>query len=229
MKNLIVLLFILGANAVMHAQVDHQSFDALLGKYVSSAGVDYAGLKSSAASLETYCEQLAAHPPSATDRSASAKAYWMNAYNAFTLKLILDNHPVGSIMDLHGGNPWDVAWITLGSDSYTLNQIEKEILIKGFGDARVHFGINCAARSCPSLSSKAFTATNVESELERLTKTFLMDKNFNTISSGGSKVSKIFEWYAADFGDVGSFIKKYTGTSPGSLSYAEYDWSLNSK
>lgn len=227
MQYLVVFLFSVWMTTSVN--IGAGALQSIYDQYVTPAGVDYPGLKAEKAALDQYVKELSGGRPALSDRSPEAKAYWMNAYNAFTLKLIVDNYPIESITDLHGGNPWDVAWIELDGDKFSLNQIEKEILIKGFGDARVHFAINCAAKSCPPLSSTAFTGANVESELERLTSEFLSNTQFNTIKAGGSKISKIFEWYASDFGDVGYFIKKYTGTDPGSLTYHEYDWGLNSQ
>ena len=84
-------------------------------------------------------------------------AYWINVYNAFTIKMIVDNYPVSSITKLHGGKPWDVKWIELGEKKYSLNEIEHNILRPQFKDARIHFAVNCAAQSCPPILNKAWT------------------------------------------------------------------------
>ena len=211
--------------------LSHDKWDALLRKHVSSSGkVNYGGMKADKAQLASYLEILAANPPEAGWSKGKTMAYWINAYNAFTVKLILDNYPVSSITDLEGGNPWKKRWITLGSQTYTLDQIEKEILIKKYKDARVHFAVNCAAKSCPALLNQAWTASNLESNFEKQTKAFVSNSKFNEISPKSAKVSKLFEWYASDFGDVKAFINKYSNTqlkSNAKIDFLEYDWKLN--
>ena len=212
------------------AQKEHTPFQELLSSHVTATSVDYVKLKNVAHKLDAYLRTLTDIVPTYEDRSAKAKAFWINAYNAFTLKLIIDHYPIKSIRDLHHGNPWDVAWIQLGSNKYTLNQIEKDILIKGFGDPRVHFAINCAAKSCPPLSKIAFTSLNVEAQLEELTRNFINNDSFNQLSESQAAVSRIFEWYAEDFGQVSDYLRKYGSVaSIGPITYTNYDWSLNDR
>jgi len=209
----------------------HTSFSAFLGKYVSGAGVvNYKGMMSGKSALESYTAELAKKVPDASWPRKEALAYWINAYNAFTIKLILDNYPVSSITDLHGGKPWDKKWISLAGDTYSLNQIENDIIRPTYNEPRIHFAVNCAAKSCPPLANKAFTASNMESLLESQTKKFINDKAHNAISGNGAEISKIFEWYGVDFGDLKSFLNKYLPTSisqDAELSYKEYNWALN--
>ncbi len=115
------------------ATMSHALWDELLRTYVSADGhVNYKGLKTAEAKLNKYLAQLAANVPGPSASRQEAMAYWINAYNAFTVKLILDHWPVKSIRDIHGGNPWDVKWIELGGKKYSLNQIEHEILRKRY-------------------------------------------------------------------------------------------------
>ena len=140
----------------------HALWNELLTKYVSSSGVvDYGSFKKNEAQLNSYLSWLSANAPSKSDKSQKAKAYWINAYNAYTIKLIVDNYPVSSITDLHGGKPWDVSWITLGGSTYSLNNIEHDILRPIWKDARIHFAVNCAAKSCPPIANKAYTVGNL--------------------------------------------------------------------
>lgn len=211
--------------------LSHSIFDGLLRQHVSASGaVNYTGFKADKAKLQSYLDILAANPPKADWGRGKAMAYWINAYNAFTIKLIVDNYPLGSITDLDGGNPWDKSRIKLGGQTYSLNQIEKEILLKKYKDARVHFAVNCAAKSCPALLNSAWTASNLESNFERQTKAFINNTQFNDIKAKSAKVSKIFEWYADDFGDVKAFINKYANTQlkpNAKIEYMEYNWKLN--
>lgn len=234
MKSAILFLFLL-LSAALSAQTAppglHDAWNRLLGKYVSAAGkVDYKGFKADQQALDTYLQQLAANPPAGTWTRADQIAYWINAYNAFTIDLIVDNYPVSSILKLDGGKTWDVKRIVLGGKKYSLNQIENEILRPEFKDARIHFALNCAARSCPPLYNKAFTAKNLERALEQRTRQFINDARFNTLSAGKASVSKIFEWYAADFGDLKTFLNKYAGVkmdAGASIGFLEYNWELN--
>jgi len=158
-----------------------------------------------------------------------ALTYWLNAYNAYTLKLILNNHPVKSITDLHGGKPWDVKWIKLDGKTYSLNQIEHDIIRPRYKDPRIHFAVVCAATSCPPLASYAFDADIVNRQLDRLARSFINNKKFNQ-TEDEVKISKIFDWYGEDFGDVRTYLNKYLDTDipeGTEIGYAEYDWALN--
>lgn len=234
MKSAILFLFLL-LSAALSAQTAppglHDAWNRLLGKHVSAAGkVNYKGFKADQQALDAYLQQLAANPPAGTWPRADQMAYWINAYNAFTIDLIVDNYPVSSILKLDGGKTWDVKRIVLGGKKYSLNQIENEILRPEFKDARIHFALNCAARSCPPLYNKAFTAKNLERALEQRTRQFVNDARFNAISAGKASVSKIFEWYAADFGDLKTFLNKYANVklnTGAQIGFQEYIWELN--
>ena len=213
--------------------VDHSGFDKLLKKYVSSSGVvNYAGLKGSRSELNAYLDIVSKKVPDSSWGRNESLAYWINVYNAYTLDLILTNYPTSSITNLDGGKPWDVKRITLAGKKYSLNDIEHTIIRPQFNDARIHFAVNCAAKSCPKLNNGAMTAANVNGTLESLTKQFVNNSAINTISSNSASLSKIFEWYASDFGDLVTFINKYSSQamqSGASISYVDYDWALNGK
>jgi hypothetical protein len=210
----------------------HAAWDKLLRKYVSASGkVNYKGFKADKASLDAYLKILADNPPAASWKRAEKMAYWINAYNAFTIDLIVENYPVSSILKLDGGKTWDVKRITLGGKKYSLNQIENEILRPQFNDARIHFAVNCAAKSCPPLFNRAYTAANLERTLEQRTKLFINNTAYNSLATDAATVSKIFEWYADDFGDLRTFLNKYAAKplkSGASITYKNYDWDLNS-
>jgi len=211
--------------------VDHGDWDDLLQKYVSAKGdVNYEGFKKDRSKLEAYLDMLAGnHPTDAWSRSEKM-AYWINAYNAFTIQLILDNYPLSSITNLDNGKVWDRKWIELGDQTYSLNNIENDILRPRFKDARIHFAVNCAAESCPPLLNKAFTAQNLESTLDQQAKAFINNPEYNKISKQSVTVSKIFDWYADDFGNLIQYLNKYSKTTIGnnaSVEYQNYNWSLN--
>ena len=211
----------------------HTAFDEILTEYVDAAGnVDYKGLKSNLPKLDKYLKALSESPVKSDWSKDAQLAYWINAYNAFTLKLIVDNYPLKSIMDLEGGKVWDKKWINLADKVYSLNEIEHDIIRPQFNEPRIHFAVNCAAASCPPLAAQAYTADNLESLLAERTKSFINNRQYNQISTSGAEVSKIFDWYGSDFGDLVSYLNKYSNTSikkNASVSFKEYDWSLNSQ
>lgn len=212
--------------------LDHAAWDTLLQRYVSPVGkVNYAGLKSAdKPALEAYCKSLADHPVQDSWSREEKMAYWINAYNAFTIKLIVDNYPTKSILNFDGGKTWDVKRIKLGDKKYSLNQIENDILRPQFKDARIHFAINCAAKSCPPLHNRAYTADNLETILEARTKAFINDSKFNSLSANKAQVSKIFEWYGADFGDLKKYLNRYADKplkNSAVVTFGEYNWDLN--
>lgn len=228
------ILFLLSGIFIAHsafAQIDHSAWDKLLSKYVSADGkVNYPGFKKDPLFAQ-YLTSLSKSKMSDKLSANEQKAYWINVYNAYTIKLITDNFPVKSIRDIEGA--WDKKFIDIGGLKYSLNQIENEILRPRFKDARIHFGINCASISCPRLHNQAFTAANVDGLLQKLTAEFINNPSFNVIHASSPKISNIFEWYAADFGGVegfATFINQYSRikVNPNAVFfYMEYNWGLN--
>jgi hypothetical protein len=218
-------------NHQINNSTNHQLLDSLLQKHVSDQGkVNFKGLKADKAALDAYCQLLSDNPVQETWTRAEKMAFWINAYNAFTLKLIVDNYPTKSILNFDGGKTWDVRRIKIGDKKYSLNNIENDILRPQFKDPRIHFAVNCAAKSCPPIWNHAYTAENLETTLETRTRAFVNDKKYNTLSSTRAQVSKIFDWYGADFGDVKKFLNQYSETklkSSATLIFSEYNWDLN--
>ena len=209
---------------------DHQIFNKILQKYVREGHVDYQGLINDKAELNKYLLSLENNPPDKDWNRNEKLAFWINAYNAYTLKLIIDHYPVKSITELHSGNPWDVKWININGQTLSLNGIENEIIRPQFREPRIHFAVNCAAKSCPPLADIAFTKENIDELLTTRTRNFINNPQYNTISKSKIEVSKIFEWYKEDFGDLVSFINKYSDKeikANASISFKEYDWALN--
>lgn len=211
------------------AGISHAPLDMMLKKYVSASGsVNYAGFKNDP-TLGRYLGILESADPKSMSR-AEQKAFWINVYNIYTIKLIIDNYPLKSINDI--GSPWDKKFIRIAGNNYSLNQVENEILRPQFNDARVHFAINCASISCPKLHNRAFTAENLESKLDKLTREFV-NGNMNELTPQKVMVSKIFDWYAVDFITDGSLIdwlNKYADieiNSDAAIAYKKYDWGLN--
>lgn len=219
------------SNTAITETVNHDSFNDLLKTYVSPAGnVDYNGFKANWGKLRNYIKLLGEQTPTDAWSQEEKLAYWMNAYNAMTIDLILRHYPLESIKDIK--SPWDQRFWKLEDSWYNLNQIEHDILRK-MGDARIHFGINCASFSCPPLFNEAFTAASVDNQLEKLTRKFINDSSRNTITAERVEVSKIFSWFAKDFKTEGSlidYLNTYATTpiSPSAkVRYKAYDWTLN--
>ena len=211
--------------------LSHDAWDELTRKYVSSSGkVNYKGFKSELSKLNEYIKLLKDNPPQSSWSKNKKLAYWINVYNAYTVKLIADNYPVSSITKLHNGSPWKARWVEVGNDVHTLDEVENAIIRPRFKDARIHFAVNCAALSCPPLMNAAWTESNLQSRLEAQTKKFINNEKYNQISGNSASVSKIFEWYAEDFGDLREYLNKYSdvqiakGTK---ITFQEYDWGLN--
>ena len=214
------------------ATFSHAAWNTLAQKHISASGkVNYKGFKADITAFDAYLKSLAANPVQSSWSSRQKMAYWINAYNAFTIKLIVDNYPVKSITDLDGGKPWDKKWIKLGGKTYSLNNIEHDILRPQFKDARIHFAVNCAAKSCPPVWNKAWTAANLNGQLERSAKAFINNAKYNNVGGSNAAISKIFEWYAVDFGDdIVSYLNKYASTKVDAgtvVTYKDYNWALN--
>lgn len=207
----------------------HAPFSALLKQYVNAkGGVNYQGLKSNHQKLKNYLQILADNPPADAWSRDEKLAYWINAYNAATLDLILNNYPLKSITDLDGGKPWDVKRIKLGNKTYSLNEIENEIIRPQFNEPRIHFAVNCAAASCPPLRNEAFVASKLNAQLEEQTKQFLNNPQYTKVESDKLVLSRIFDWYGKDFGDIPAFVKKYRSVPSGvTVMFSDYDWTLN--
>ena len=209
----------------------HSSYDQLLKKHVSVEGkVDYQSFKKDHTKLKAYINELKSSPIARSVTQQKQLAYWINLYNALTINLILDHYPVKSIMDID--KAWDLPLVSINGSELTLNDIEHKIIRPKFNDPRVHFAVNCAARSCPKLLNEAYLGTKLEQQLDSQTRWFVNNKSFNQLTSSSVKVSKIFEWYRDDFGNLVSFLNRYSDlqiAGKSSVSYLEYDWSLNDK
>jgi hypothetical protein len=220
--------------------VSHEIWNTLLQKHVNAEGLmNYKGMLRDSAQVNRYIQLLSsAHPQSAWSR-AEQMAYWINAYNAFTVRLILDHYPIGSIKDIKRGIPlvnsvWDIRFIQIQGREYDLNQIEHQILRPVFKDARIHAAINCASFSCPRMMRYAFTAEKLEQQLDEAMRVFVNDPLRNRISSEKAEISAIFNWFGGDFkrdaGSISAYLNKYSSiklSARAKISFIDYDWRLN--
>ncbi|MCI5056154.1 MAG: DUF547 domain-containing protein [Flavobacteriales bacterium] len=234
----ILLIFSLLLSIATNAEPSmHSNWSDMLSKHVSPSGVvDYEGFKTDRERLLDYVKQI-----SQTDVSKMTKdeelCFWINAYNALTVKLILDNYPVKSIKDIKQADdgPWDIKVTLIGGKKYSLNEIENEVIRKKFDEPRIHFAIVCASYSCPKLRNEAYFPSRLNEQLDQQTKAFVNDEKRNKLSENKAEISQIFDWFKGDFmksGSVISFLNKYSKVkiSPSAtISYLDYDWTLNNK
>lgn len=220
----------------------HQIWDQLVKAHVKPNGmVDYKGFIKDKAKLEQYTKLLSENAP---DRKTWSKnqqlAYWINAYNAFTVKLIVDNYPTKSIRDLGPKlkiplikDVWHYKFFKIGGVESSLDEIEHSILRKEFDEPRIHFAINCASVSCPPLLNEAFVPEKLESQLQKVAITFINDPTRNKITPDAVQISSIFLWFKGDFTKKGSLIdflnlySKVKIKSNAKISHLDYNWNLN--
>lgn len=221
---------------------DHSIYAALLEKYVKKGQVDYRGFKAQEAKLDQYLIVLEKTDSDNLSRNEQF-AFYVNAYNAWTIKLILSGYPgVKSIKDL--GNifkrPWEKKICRIDGDVITLDDIEHKILRPRFKDPRVHFAINCAALSCPPLISEPYRGDTLDQQLDHSVRAFINNPQRNYLEDNTLYISKIFKWFSEDFdNDVIGFLIKYAKEnlkkeleakrSKIKINYLYYDWSLNEK
>ena len=231
-------------------KVDHSGWNALLKKYVDEGGyVEYAKWKASATdqkSLDSYIHQLSSAEFPTTAKQEEKLAFWINAYNAVTVKGILREYPTTSIRNhtakLYGYNIWKDLQLLVGGKAYSLEGIEHEVLRK-MGEPRIHFAIVCASIGCPRLLNEAYTAERVGDQLTLNAQAFFADpmKFKANPQSGTIQVSPILSWFAGDFGeDTAAQMKTIAPFVPATaqslaksgrarVSYLEYDWGLNDR
>lgn len=229
--------------------VSHTAWDKLLHRYVDQRGmVDYTGWKASSADrqgLQTYLQSLSQADPVKPASREAKLAFWINAYNAVTVEGILQEYPTTSIRNhtakVIGYNIWDDLLLVVGDGSYSLNQMEHEILRK-MGEPRIHFAIVCASVGCPPLRNEAYSADRIDEQLTDNAKDFFADpaKFHADPSAREISVSPILKWFADDFGadqaaqmhTIAAYLpdkasQQLARSGQASVRYLDYDWGLN--
>ncbi|MGB2078633.1 MAG: DUF547 domain-containing protein [Vibrio sp.] len=187
--------------------IDHSAWQKFLSRYVSIQGennlVAYAKVTANDKNkLNAYIDALSQLDPRQYNKKEQY-AYWVNLYNAQTVKIILDNYPIKSITKLGGVfsyGPWDEKHLTITGQELSLNDIEHRILRPIWKDYRTHYAVNCASLGCPNLQTKAFTAQNTESLLAKAEADFVKSNKGAQVKNGKAVISSIYDWYASDFG-----------------------------
>ena len=250
-----VFIWLVVSSTVSAAPFDHKHalWDEMLQTYVVDHGayseVKYRLLKQNATDeLNTYLQTLSSVSKEQFEKwnQAERLAFLINAYNAFTVKLIIDHYPVDSIKDIGGffRSPWKIKFFTLLGEEVHLDHIEHQ-LIRGrdYAEPRIHFALVCASVGCPKLQTHAFTAERIESMLEAAAENFLRDSTRNRYDAAANTLylSSIFKWYGEDFeakaGSVENFVASYITDEPQArqrirakqvdVEFLDYDWSLN--
>jgi len=219
------------ATTASEVNIDHSAWNSLLQKYVSKEGlVNYRGFAKDTQKLDDYLQLLSKNKPTKDWSVQEQLAYYINSYNANTVKLILNNYPTKSIKDIDGA--WTKEIVNIGDVKISLGGIENSILRK-MNEPRIHFAINCASISCPKLLNEAFTASKINEQLDKVTKDFI-NSDKNDIAKNSVKLSSIFDWYKKDFIADGKtildYVNKYSDVKVASgtaISYKDYNWNLN--
>jgi len=232
-------------------RIDHSTWNDLLRRYVDEdGGVDYQQWHANAVDvkrLDEYLAALSAADPAAKATSDARLAFWINAYNAVTIKGILREYPTSSIRNhtakLFGYNIWKDLMLHVGSQQHSLDEMEHNILRK-LGDPRIHFAIVCASKGCPRLLNEAYLPDQVQQQLEaNAIDFFSRPENFlHHPSDGQFELSAILKWFGEDFGaDQSAGLKKISrwlpddgaqqaaATGRGRIDYLAYDWTLNER
>lgn len=230
------------------ATLNHDVFDGLLRRYVKPDAqnynrVDYRAFRDGgAATLKTYIQAMLQAEPSKLSRN-EAHAYWINLYNAKTLDVVLDRYPVKSIRDIRLGGgglfktgPWSKKLVTVGGIELSLDDIEHNIVRALFSDPMSHYGLNCASYSCPNLAAFAYTGKTVNDGLARSARDYVNHPRGLRVAGKSLIASKIYSWYADDFGGTGRLKTHWKALAEPQLARSiesasidgyEYDWSLN--
>lgn len=220
--------------------VDHSLWAELLEAHVKLGVVDYKGFQKDEKKLDQYLEALENVSPDTLDRDAQF-AYYINLYNAWTVKLILTEYPdIESIKDIGGffSSPWKKKIVRVKGGVLTLDNVEHDILRPQFKDPRVHFAVNCASRGCPPLRSEPYRGPDLDRQLDDATAGFINDPQRNYLKGNALYVSRIFKWFKEDFNDdIAGFIIQYAdpplkaaleaGAGRIEIEYLDYDWGLN--
>lgn len=215
-----------------------KTYGELLAKYATPGGVRYAAWKADAAdvqALDAVVAGIGRDVP--TDTRDERLAFYLNAYNAWVLKGVLDAYPIKGIRDvapLFGF--FTRSAITVSGNRMSLNKLEKEVIIPTFREPRVHFALNCASRSCPPLRAEPFAGGRLGTQLDEQAAGYVSANPLGVKATGredAAELSQIFEWYAKDFAPSGgavAFINRYRKEKlpeGGKISFQKYDWSLN--
>ncbi len=212
---------------------DHSALDGLLSRHVHGFTVDYDGIASEQETLDSYISAVGEAPFDTLDRDEKL-ALLINAYNAFTIKLILDHRPIASIKDIAGSDRWDSERWTIAGQSYSLTSLEHEEIRAKFAEPRIHFAVNCASVGCPPLRVEAYVGERLEEQLADQTRVMHEDERWVRIEGTTVHLTPLYLWYKSDFEQVAGTSLAFAARSRPELAtgdwtvqWMDYDWSLN--
>ena len=211
--------------------IDHSTWHNLLQKYVDEKGlVNYEGFKKDRKAFDKYIKMLSENKPNQTWSVQEQISYYINAYNANTVKLVLDNYPLKSVQSIDGATTKE--FVSMGTKQISLGALENSIL-RRMNEPRVNFAICKAAISSPRLLNEAYTADAINEQLEYATRSFINSPK-NSIKPESAQLSRLFDWYSGDFTGgsitIGEYINRYSDVKMknwNNISFKEYNWSLN--
>jgi len=260
---LALMMWLLAASA-QAARFDHAVWDGLLQRHVvtlaqgQATEVDYAGMARERARLKTYLDALAAVKPAEYRQwtKSDQLAFLINAYNAWTVELVLTRYPdLRSIKEIGSlfGSPWKKRFVPLLGETRSLDDIEHGLIRAAgvFEEPRIHFAVNCASVGCPALRGEAYVGDRIDAQLEDATRRFLADRSRNRFNPKTQRleVSKIFDWYRQDFErgwggytHLSQFFARYADVLADTdddrrllrarqtrITHLDYDWTLNAR
>lgn len=224
--------------------IDHSDWDTLLKNYITDNkenGINRFDYKNVTAAdnklLNSYLENMQNLKITSYAKNEQM-AYWINLYNALTIKVILEKYPLKSIKNIDGIGPWKKKRLTIEGEKISLDDIEHRILRPIWQDSRVHYAVNCASLGCPNLQNVAFTSNNLEKLLEKGAFEFINHKRGVNFKGKKLVLSSIYNWFKTDFGNNTDDLLKHLIKSAkpelkqklqdfkGKIQYA-YDWKLN--
>ncbi len=231
------------AQAPGSARFDHSGLDRLLKARVDADGqVDYGRLRGDSRELDAYLASLATVALSGLAPEEQL-ALQINAYNAFTLRLILDHHPVASIKDIPSGERWRARRFRLAGETLSLDDLEHQRIRRQFDEPRIHFALVCAARGCPPLRREAYEGSRLAEQLADQSRRMHQDERFVRFeaATGVLHLTHLYDWYGDDFRKQAPSVAEYVGRELPAVRAAldagvqvrvrwlPYDWSLNAQ
>ncbi len=250
--------FVLFASSATAQLTDHSAFAGVLDRHLRNDLFDYGALKNDRATFDQYLAELANTNLGMLEAAPQGEqlAFWINSYNACALKVVLDHYPIarrGVLVRLVNSvkgypansiqqipNRWDGKYCTVANELRSLDDIEHGV-IRPMGDPRIHFAVNCASRSCPSLAAEPYVGDRVDEQLDRTVRDFIANPRHFVLQREEANlvVNKVLDWYQDDFGGIDGlkiFLAPYLVERDAAflrenedlrVSFHDYDWTLN--
>ena len=240
MSSILLLLVLCSTTWADDGEAQHGMFTSVLTSHVSGGRIDYKAVKRDRR-FTMYLSALTASRPD-TMSAQQQKAFWINAYNAFAIKLVCDNYPLTSIRELDNGQILDRPMFQVGTEMYSLRSIVIEHLAP-LRDARIFTALCFAARGCPPLPTRAYEASTLDAQLSEQATRFVRDASLNTVNVAEHRMvlSRIFEWNLPAIGTTyeqlvavvlpwyDATIATGDGSARWTVEFSDFDWSLNGK